>query len=100
MTVCCLRLISCIHVFANRQEGNFAEILWIETIYDIMSLDVKIKRSITTTIEIKLEDHEYICDEYESVFGNEVVVDIINGDDLLTAHIRRIVISELHVSKP
>ena len=49
-------------------------------------------------IDFKLEDYEEICDEYESVFENEDVVDVINGDDLLIVHTRRIVVPELHSS--
>ena len=49
-------------------------------------------------IDFKLEDYEEICDEYESVFENEDVVDVINGDDLLIVRTRRIVVPELHAS--
>ena len=49
-------------------------------------------------IKFKLEDYEDICDEYESVFENEDVVDVINGDDLLITRTRRIVIPELQAS--
>ena len=49
-------------------------------------------------INFKLEDYDDICDEYESFFENEDVVDVINGDDLLVVRMRRIVIPELHVS--
>ena len=49
-------------------------------------------------IKFKLEDYEDICDEYESVFENEDVVDVINGDDLLITRARRIVVPELHAS--
>ena len=49
-------------------------------------------------IKFKLEDYEDVCDEYESVFENEDVVDVINGDELLIIRTRRIVIPELHAS--
>ena len=49
-------------------------------------------------IDFKLEDYEEICDEYESVFENEDVVDVINGDDLLIVRTRRIVVPGLHAS--
>ena len=49
-------------------------------------------------IKFKLEDYEDICDEYESVFESEDVVDVINGDNLLITRTRRIVIPELNAS--
>ena len=49
-------------------------------------------------INFKLEDYEEICDEYESVFENEDVADVITGDDLLIVRTRRIVVPELHAS--
>ena len=49
-------------------------------------------------IDFKLEDYEEICDEYESVFENEDVVDVINGDDLLIVRTRRIIVPELQAS--
>ena len=49
-------------------------------------------------IKFKLEDYEEICDEYESIFENEDVVDVITGEDLLMVRTRRIVIPELHAS--
>ena len=49
-------------------------------------------------IKFKLEDYEDICDEYESVFENEDVVDVINGDDMLITRTPRIVIPELNAS--
>ena len=49
-------------------------------------------------IKFKLEEYEEICDEYESVFENEDVVDVITCEDMLMVRTRRIVIPELHVS--
>ena len=49
-------------------------------------------------INFKLEDYEEICDEYESIFENEDVVNVVTESDLLIVRMRRIVVPELHAS--
>ena len=49
-------------------------------------------------INFKLDDYYDICDEYEEVFEQEDVVDVVEGDDCLVVRTRRIVIPALHVS--
>lgn len=49
-------------------------------------------------IKFKLDDYAEICDEYESAFENEDVLDVTDGDNFLATRARRIVVPELHVS--
>lgn len=49
-------------------------------------------------INFKLDDYYTICDEYEEVFAQEDVVDVLDGDDCLVVRTRRIVIPALHAS--
>ena len=49
-------------------------------------------------INFKLDDYYDICDEYEEVFEQEDVVDVVEGDDCLVVRTRRIVIPALHAS--
>ena len=49
-------------------------------------------------INFKLDDYYEICDEYEKVFEQEDVVDVVEGDDCLVVRTRRIVIPALHAS--
>jgi hypothetical protein len=49
-------------------------------------------------IKFKLYDYDDICDEYEEVFEQEDVVDVVEGEDCLVVRTRRIVIPALHAS--
>lgn len=49
-------------------------------------------------INFKLDDYYDICDEYEEVFEQEDVVDVVTGDDCLVVRTRRIIIPALHAS--
>ena len=49
-------------------------------------------------IKFKLDDYYDICDEYEAVFEQEDVVDVVDGDDCLVVRTRRIVIPAIHAS--
>ena len=49
-------------------------------------------------INFKLDDYYDICDEYEEIFEQEDVVDVVEGDDCLVVRTRRIVIPALHAS--
>lgn len=49
-------------------------------------------------INFKLDDYYDICDEYEEVFEQEDVVDVLDGDDCLVVRTRRIVIPAIHAS--
>lgn len=49
-------------------------------------------------ISFKLDDYYDICDEYEEVFEQEDVVDVLDGDDCLVVRTRRIVIPAIHAS--
>lgn len=49
-------------------------------------------------INFKIEDYYDVCDEYEEIFEQEDVVDVVAGDDCLVIRTRRIVIPALHAS--
>lgn len=49
-------------------------------------------------INFKLDDYDTVCDEYEEIFSQEDIVDVVNGDDCLVVRTRRIVIPALHTS--